>query len=242
VLLTEKIFENPIIEGLLRQAVIDDVNREAERWEEINKNSPPVQFSRRHNRRMKAIFAETKRLINKREIHDEIPIRLRRFARTLAYAAAVVIIAFNILILTIPTVRAAAGEAIVNFFDKYVSFSPYPNDESEIFNSELRPIYIPSGYTETSSSILGEVVLILYDNEAGDILSFSYGSTDDLLQVNNENVDYSEVVIDNIIYYVFIANSIDYVNMVVWEKDNLRFSVDGNIPTDELIKIAASVK
>jgi hypothetical protein len=84
--------------------------------------------------------------------------------------------------------------------------------------------------------------LILYENEAGDILSFSYGAIDDLLQVNNEGVDYSEVVIDNITYYVFNANTPDSVNMIVWDKNDLRFTLGGDISVDELLKIADSVK
>jgi hypothetical protein len=231
--MTESIFE-----ALLRQAVIDDVRHEAVKWEEVNKNSPPIEFSRKHKRRMKVIFAETKRLLQKNEI-SAVPITLRRIARRVLYAAAAALIAFNLLLLTVPAVRASAGEAIVDFFDKFAIFAQNENP-NETFNASLKPKYIPEGYTEISAAATGGIVMTIYENN-DDILSFAYASDSDLMQVNNESVDYSEVVYGGVSYSVFTANSSGYANMVVWDKDGLRFSVDGNIPTDELIKMAESV-
>jgi hypothetical protein len=235
-------FESSVLEGLLRQAVIDDINREADKWEEISRTSPPIQFSHRHNRRMKTIFAETKRLIHKRESYNEIPIGLRRFARKLAYAAAMILVVFNLLVLSVPAVRAAAGQAVVSFFEKFANFNQTVSSQTGSFDTGFRPKFVPNGFNEISCSITDSIVTIIYCNEFDEMISFVYASDTDLLQVNSEDVDYVEIVSNNIAYYLFTANSDDYVNMIVWDKDGLRYSVDGNIPLNELLMIAESVE
>jgi len=210
------------LDAIIKYAVTESVER---RIAEVKTDNTPYTFSKRHERRMKALFKHMGR-------------RIDTYINRIVAAIAVLLIMTNGVLLTNAAVRGAVGGAVITWFDKYAKFS---SEEAPIAVL-WEPAYVPGGYFEIYRNQQDEgISMLLYTDEDDKLLQFLYDSDENSLSVNNEGVVYGQEMKDAIVYHTFTAETDEYASSVVWDMDGYRFCVAGMLPIDELLRIAQSV-
>ena len=223
----EMIFADSFSESVFARAVIDDFEREIAA---AKADDTPVEFSERHKRRMNSMFARERRRA-----------RVRRVFAIARRAVAVILLlaALNAVLFSVPAVRAAVG-TVIEWFGKYTKFA---NDITPADYVRWEPFYLPDGFVETERfGDYPDMTVIVYTNMNDNMLTFTEDSVENSLSINNENVEYRQVVYEGITYHTFSALIERYSSSVVWDMSGRRFSVVANLPMEELLAVARSVK
>jgi anti-sigma factor RsiW len=226
----ERLFRDPIMEALLRQVVRDNLNRELDAIEQ-DAATEEIAFSPRHQRRMRSLFSRERRKV--------------KYAPELSWArriAAVFVIAFALgsgVMLTAPTVRAAVGETVVQWFDKFVKFM---GGGQSGWDRDSEPRAMPPEFSETFRIQENDLIFIQYAAPSGQSLEFTGIPASGSIAADNEEVEYEQVVVNEIVYHTFSALGSDNTNSVIWDMDGYRFSLNSALSTDELLNIAKNVK
>ena len=162
--------------------------------------------------------------------------KIRRFA---AAAAAVALILFGV---TNPQTISKAGQWLIRWYHDHISFQ-FVEDAGNIEVPRYELGYVPEGYRlELDEYFVGGDVL--YYNDEGQCLDFSYGAIDDGLEVNNENMDFLKITGSRgeIIYYLRARNPEDESSMTWISEDGLlKFNLMGNFTQEELLKIQKEI-
>ncbi|MDR1328183.1 MAG: DUF4367 domain-containing protein [Oscillospiraceae bacterium] len=225
----EPIFkDNSVLEAVFRQAVIENYENELD---ELN-NEPDVSVSDRHRRRMEALFAKARR--------EKQTAVIIVWAKRFSAAAASLLVIVGALLMTVPAVRASAGEAFVAFCEKYVTFG---SGSAEVPDAAVdwSPTFIPEGFSESSRAQFTTITVIRYADAEGEIIEFMYMPADDSMSVNYEHVDYGQTLHGDIVYHTFAAETDEYKSAVVWDTDGYIFNVTAYLPVEQLLEIAWSV-
>jgi len=223
--MTEQTFNEYISEAVLDAIIKYAVTESVElRIADIRADNTAHVFSKRHMRRMNTLFKRIGRRVS---------------VRVITVAAAILLVMMNSALLSDYAVRGAVGGAVVTWFEKHVKFS---GDEVSIAIL-WEPAYVPDGYIEVYRNQQDEgISMMLYADADDNILQFLYDGDDNSLSVNNEMVEYGQVMKNEIVYHTFTAASDEYASSVVWDMSERRFCVAGMLPIEELLKIAQSVQ
>ena len=76
-------------------------------------------------------------------------------------------------------VRAAFLGWVKEFYETYIVYH-FEGSSDEKNSAEYRPTILPSGYTEVYSDTTEDTIIVVYANEKGEMLKFSYCSNPDL--------------------------------------------------------------
>lgn len=229
----EAVFDD-IFEAMLRRAVIENLDREIDTLEDEVKREGPFAFSERHERRMKRLFARTRR----REAFTSLSKWSRR-------VAAVVLIAVTLLfgaLMFVPEVRAAVVNTVVVWYEKFTQFI-FRSEESAAADAHWEITGLPEGY-ELSGSEFGEDVSYAdYVNlSTSDMILFEYRAGSLSISVNNEEMGYTKSTYKGVQYHLFVADKPDDFNKLIWENNGYRFNIRSMLGQDELLKIAESIQ
>lgn len=162
--------------------------------------------------------------------------KLRRFA---AAAAAVIVILVGA---AHPQTISKAGQWLIRWYHDHISFQ-FVEDAGNIEVPRYELSYVPEGYRlELDDYFVGGD--ILYYNDEGQCLDFSYGAIDDGLEIDNENKDLLKITGSRgeIIYYLRAKNP-EAESSMTWisEDGTLKFNLMGNFSQEELIKIQEGI-
>jgi hypothetical protein len=222
-------FKDEYTEALFAQAVRDNCQRN---FEEDFDNKEPIEYSHDHIVRMEKLIRDDE----KREIRTKI---FRWTRRCVAAAAAFFVIAAASLI-TIPEVRAAVIGAIQNRTEHYTEFTGESTDADGEFK-QWKLGYIPEGF-ELDSEIKGkEYYFATYFDDTEKMIYFQYGKIEDVIAVNNEDVDYTQVYDEGVLYHVFTSGDEDHSSALIWDNEVQIFYISGELSIDELLKIAKNI-
>lgn len=165
--------------------------------------------------------------------------RRKKIRRFVAAAAAVALILFGV---TNPQTISKAGQWLIRWYHDHISFQ-FVEDAGNIEVPRYELGYVPEGYRlELDEYFVGGDVL--YYNDEGQCLDFSYGAIDDGLEVNNENMDFLKITGSRgeIIYYLRARNPEDESSMTWISEDGLlKFNLMGNFTQEELLKIQKEI-
>ncbi|MGN0552182.1 MAG: DUF4367 domain-containing protein [Oscillospiraceae bacterium] len=76
----------------------------------------------------------------------------------------------------------------------------------------------------------------------GEKICFNYSLAEgSSITVDNESHRYKEIIEYNIIYYFYKSEQDDF-NTLIWFDEKYAYSIDAQIPEDEIIKIAENIK
>lgn len=163
--------------------------------------------------------------------------KIRRFA---AAAAAVALILFGV---TNPQTISKAGQWLIRWYHDHISFQ-FVEDAGNIEVPRYELGYVPEGYRLELDDYTSPGGYILYYNDEGQCLDFSYGAIDDGLEVDNENKDFLKITGSRgeIIYYLRARNPGDESCMVWLSEDGkLKFDIMGSFSQEELLKIQKEI-
>jgi hypothetical protein len=158
--------------------------------------------------------------------------------KKIGIVAAVFVAVFSVVLVTQPEVKAAVREVFVRWFDTHTQFT---GDNNEIIYKDWKLSNIPDGYVEIANEGASDCRTIIYQNE-NNLIAFNYASESQSISVNNENIEFSQIVENGIIYYIFSAENSDTESSVVWDFENYRFCLSGTVPVEELLKMSKYVE
>lgn len=221
-----------IFEALFRQAVIDNYEEELSGIPSEEVLSGLYSFSDMHAARVKKLF-----------LHEE---RVKRFQAAIKWARrSVAVIIASVLVVsgalaTVPEVRAAVKAVIVEWFGQFTKFTSGREALQE--TQEWEPSYVPDGFTEDERYGDFGRRTIRYSDADGKAMTFTYISQSDSVSLDNEERSFSNIEMAGVTYYTFEAETSDKESSIIWDSDEYRFTVSGQLPVEELLKIAESVK
>ena len=227
----------PVFEALFRQAVIDDYIDEIESIPPNEELAKIYSFTPEFELRMQNLFKR----IRKKAAIAGIAKHAKRAAAVLLIAATV----FFGLLLTQPEVRAAVGNVVVKWFEQFTSITYHSEGAEEHTETrEMRPTFLPDGYFESFVINLDNAMLVMFSNDAGDEIRFTYTVGNDIstaISVSNAHNTIEEYVINGTPALIVTAHDSDEQNGVIFAYDDNVVDIWGRLPIDLLIEIAESV-
>lgn len=109
----------------------------------------------------------------------------------------------------------------------------------------FRPAWLPDGYTEFIVDDRAGTTMVIYVNDAGEMLKFNYAQNPDLTDwfVFTDDVSRSETTVNGYAAELFISESPDIASAILWTTpDHTAFYISGFLPEADLIRFAESVE
>ena len=204
--------------------------------EEILSEDEALTFSPAFERKMKKLI--------RRADH---PIRYR-----IAQAAACLLLAALLSGCTVLAVSPEARAAFVGWVrETYETWFVYRYTGEEQLPSEdivYAPTWVPEGYSELKESISDDQVVIVYRNDEGYLLAFTYTknreSVSAYVLLDNQETDVQAVLVSGKIADLYLEQQADKASILVWDDDEkgVFFAISAHCSVEELIKIAESVE
>jgi hypothetical protein len=220
-------FSADLSEALFAQVVRDNCQKYLD--EDMN-NHEPIEYPQNHIIKMEKLIRDDE----KREVRSKIFTWTRRLVAT---AAAFVIIASGVL-LTVPEVRAAVAGAIQRWTEKFTEFTGEPID---VEFKQWTLGYVPEGFVLTAETIDGESYIGTYISDDNLLFFFQYVSINGIISVNNENIEYTQANYEGIVFHIFKSRDKSSSSSIIWDNGTQLFCVSGDIPSDDLLKIAKNI-
>jgi hypothetical protein len=221
-----------VFEALFRQAIIDNIYEEVDSYPPDEELTKMYTFSDAHEKRMKALFA---RVVRQARFHAVAKWSWRSVAAIMIVAT----ILFGALMF-VPQVRAAVVQTLTEWYEKFVRFT---SDAPETEKTNLEPTHIPQGFVEVSREDIPMMLTVIYVNDdSSTTIAFQSFRAADSASVDNEDMNYLLLEIEGVKYHFLISNDGSGKNSIVWDADGQRYTITSTISTDELLKMAISVK
>lgn len=166
--------------------------------------------------------------------------RRKKIWQFAAVAAAAALVLFGV---TNPQTISKAGQWLIWWYDDHVSFQ-FVEDAGHVEVPRYELGYVPEGYKLELDDYSSPGGYMLYYNDEGRYLDFSYGLISDGLEVDNENKDFLTITGSRgeIIYYLRARNPEDESSMIWLSEDGtLKFCLGGYFSQEELLKIQKEI-
>ena len=133
----------------------------------------------------------------------------------------------------------SSREFIVDHFD---IFSRYKLTESNnnAVDGEITVGYIPEGFELTNEQKSARAIMNDYYNSNGEFFTITKFSSSTEVDFDTEMGNVENVVVNGKMYMFFVDENNH--NILVWNKNDYIYRIDGTISKDELLKIAEMVK
>jgi len=228
--------DDNLFEALFRQAVIEEFKKEVESIPKKDELIKIVTLSPEFELRMRRLLARDRR--------RDIVLKAIHVGKRVAAIILLAVGFLSLLMLSNAKVRASVKEAIVEWYNKYISIifnGQEASDTSDI--KEFRPKYLPKGFKESQVEKDDDRAIFIYQNDFGDSIYVSYWHNyyNANILIDNENHIIETRMING--YEVFIAYAIQEnpINVIVWTMDNYQFRIWSTLSMDELIMMAESM-
>lgn len=226
-------FGDELFDALLEQAVRQNLHNEIMSIPSEEELEQLYTFSEEHNKRMKKLFAADSR--------REVIFVVLKWTKV---AVVTVCVSATLLFGTMMAsaeFRAAVSDVIITWYERFTKFQS-PETEYNSTQRDWFPEYLPEGFTLYNTYELNTLRGKEYGNSSGVSIDFSYIPSDASVSVDSEGMEYSAVVQNDITYHIFSATDEHKENIIVWDYDGYRFTVIGDFYTDEMLKMAFSIK
>jgi hypothetical protein len=229
------IINNDFFEAMLRQAVIVNNKNEIAAIPSDDELSKLYVFSERHNKRMKRLFAADSR----REVFAIV----YKWGRVAVIAVCISATLMLGALLTSAEMRKTIADVIVTWFGQFTNFHSAETSD-EFIERDWSLSYLPEGFALHDTITAGEIENIIYENSNNDMIVFSYSPSHSSTSVDNEDMEYSIIIENDIVFHLFKPFPEDEYgeNIIVWDLSGYRFTLTSGYELDELLKIAFSIK
>ena len=142
-------------------------------------------------------------------------------------------------LMAIPTVRASVWDSVVNFCEKYIKFdfNVTAGEKESIGDYTLG--YVPDGFVRTSAVETPLTNVYKYEN-GQNVFNIKCYSDGYAIAYDDEKGVMHSIKINDIDGY--LVEYFDGTSALVWRHNNAVFTVDGDIPVSEIVKIAEKIK
>lgn len=134
---------------------------------------------------------------------------------------------------------------ITDIKEKYTNINIEREPEEDYIGNDILvelsyyPSYIPEGYKQSNIENYGNLELIYFENDNGDIIEFLQSEQDPDFQVDTEGANTTEI---NINGAEGILVSKEGVNTLFWFTDTNNFYITGKLDQEEIITMAESLE
>ncbi|MHB8061777.1 MAG: DUF4367 domain-containing protein [Ruminiclostridium sp.] len=225
--------EPTLFDAVFAQAVIKNFEDELAEIPSRQELEKTYSFSAVHIAKMKKLFGQDKR--------KDILRRIGIWGRSTAAVIVIIMALFFGVMLSSPQVRAAVTDVIVQWYEKFTSFTSGTNEQTKVYNIEWWPAYLPDGFSEHEILQTGGINEICFYNTNGKDITLIYLTSTGSIAVNNEGVIYSTVTVNDIVYHLFESKEEGTRSSIVWDMNGYRFTILSEYPIKELQKMAVSV-
>ena len=144
-----------------------------------------------------------------------------------------------------PEARAAFVGWVREAYETWFVYK-YHGENYELGDVIYRPTWIPDGYNELKQSVSDIRVSIVYENNEGYFLTFTYVGNRESVNVYSEyqETDVQTVMVGDKAADLYLDQQEGNANTLIWsdEEKNAIFVISAHCSGDELIKIAESVE
>lgn len=146
------------------------------------------------------------------------------------------------------TVDAEARAAVVGWvkeiYETYFVFRHDRITNTATESADYRPTWLPDGYSEFRVSATEARTVVIYANDAGEMIRFNYihnpDETDWFIDVSQSDIK-NATVNGNEADLLIVQNS-DEANGIAWVSADTAFYVTGFVDENDLVRIAESVQ
>ncbi len=191
----------------------------------LPENPPVVEFSKRHNRKMKKLFDKMRGN------------RYHHFTRkTMAVMiTAALLCTMSLCAFANPEIRAYVLDELS---DHAIFQSLFESEEN--VDGKIDCGYIPDGFEVTTENYSNGQCLLIYQSDEDLHFSIVKMQNGDEVGIDNEYTYKSIIHISNNEVIIYEKDNGDI--RVVWCNENYTYRIDGNISYEEVIKIAENIK
>lgn len=140
--------------------------------------------------------------------------------------------------------RAAVFGWVKEIYETYFVFRHDGITDTNTEPADYRPTWIPGGYSEFRVNASETRTVVIYDNEAGEMIRFSFiqdpDETDWFIDVSQAGI--KNATVNGNKADLLIAQNPEEANAIAWISDDTAFYVTGFVDESDLIRIAESVK
>lgn len=231
----KKALNNEIFELMMKKTLIE---RYTDEIAALRKEDEDISFSAAFEKKVKGLARFAGR-------NERIKCLFKISARAAVTAAAIMGIIFGGL-LTQPKIYADVLEVIHSVFPTHDSYEyPIVNSAADPdFDNSIMPQYIPDGYTLRYIYYADYAVTMMFDDIDENELHFDYGlAQGSKISIDNERHEFSEFDLNGITYYFYQAyDENKEFNSIIWYSERYSFGIDAQLPKEEIVKIAESVR
>lgn len=142
-------------------------------------------------------------------------------------------------LMAIPTVRASVWDSVVNFYEKYIKFDFSITSGGEETIGEYTLGYVPDGFVRTDAMEEDPTRNIYRYENTKNYFCIIYYAKNREINFDDENGKIHIVDINGIDGYM--VEYLDGTYALIWKYNDTVFSVDGNMDSKEIIKIAEKI-
>lgn len=222
--------QEDLFESMLKAAVMENSLEELEEYPP-DSELDQIQIPERLDKHMhKIIRKHTFREKTKHILH---------FVRKGVSTAMIILGASFAALLFSQDIRAACMDVIVRIYERYIEFDA---SGSEVSVQPIQLNYVPEGYSLDGIEYFKLYTICTYTNDNQDIITFSYGDSPIISQVDNENYNILSININGSDGKLFISNNELFPNTLIWYNDLGYFELISVLDEAEMKKMAQSIK
>lgn len=191
----------------------------------LPENPPVVEFSKRHQRKMKKLFDK----MRGNSYHH--------FTRKtmVVMAAAALLMTMSVCAFANPEIRAYVLDELQ---DHAIFQSLFESEET--VDGKIECGYVPDGFEVTFEDYTQNAYIIVYENKNDLHFTINKVENGDEVGIDNEYTQKSIIQISNAELIIYEKDNGDI--RAVWCNANYTYRLDGNISYEEVIQIAENVK
>lgn len=146
-------------------------------------------------------------------------------------------------VMTMPEVRAAVFDVVIEWFNDHTSYRFSENTETQDSTSPWTPAYLPENFYQASITKTGEMTTVIYKNDHDQLIYLIYASAHEgfSLAIDNEHTSHALIMLNGIQADLFKAQTEEDNNHIIWQINRTSLHIFSNINCQELIKIAESI-
>jgi len=198
----------------------------------------PHHFSLRFHLRMLPLFWRAWRMENEKE-KTPLPMRGGRMAAALLAAA----VMSATVAMAVPEIREKVFQMVREIYEKYSNIHYEQLDEGYVAGEyvQYHLTYIPEGFVQTQDQFVGESHFEQYKNDCvpATIKFRQIRLENAVFDIDTEKVEPVEILFNDNQSAWYVDNS--SWKVLYWDNGEYSFTVSGDLPKEELVKIANSI-
>ncbi|MDW7662676.1 MAG: DUF4367 domain-containing protein [Bacillota bacterium] len=228
--------ENKVMESFYHYIGENHINHVAEEFDRISADASETST-------LDSWFEDYNKQLKKLDQKRKFRAWYQLLSKRVAIFIAIAMVGIFVTTMSVEAFRIRLFNIVTEVTDKYTKVSIVESDnglEPQIdWDTYYAPEYIPEGYNYSNNEIFGEIKIIFYSDTSGREIQFSQTPVNPEYQIDSEDAVVTEVIINA---EKGILAQKEGLLTLIWTTDEKTFHIIGEMESDEIIKMAESLK